>query len=73
MFIIFKLDQPGFFSVTICVSLPPPGAGPGLAFLTYPRAVAAMPLPNLWAVLFFLIVIFLGLDSEVRCVFFPFN
>lgn len=50
------------------VSLPLLGAGPGLAFLAYARAVAAMPLPNLWAVLFFLIVIFLALDSEVRCI-----
>lgn len=57
-----------FLYKTLNVSLPTLGAGPGLAFLAYPRAVAAMPLPNLWAVLFFLIVIFLGLDSEVPCI-----
>lgn len=57
-----------FLHKTVNVSLSTLGAGPGLAFLAYPRAVAAMPLPNLWAVLFFLIVIFLGLDSEVRCI-----
>lgn len=39
--------------------------GPGLAFIAYPRAVALMPLPQLWAVAFFIMIIFLGLDSEV--------
>lgn len=40
--------------------------GPGLAFIAYPRAVALMPLPQLWAVFFFIMIIFLGLDSEVK-------
>lgn len=40
-------------------------AGPGLAFIAYPRAVAMMPVPQLWAVSFFIMIIFLGLDSEV--------
>ncbi|KAM9845414.1 sodium- and chloride-dependent GABA transporter 2-like [Aulostomus maculatus] len=39
-------------------------AGPGLAFIAYPRAVGLMPLPQLWAALFFIMIIFLGLDSE---------
>lgn len=39
--------------------------GPGLAFIAYPRAVAMMPVPQLWAVSFFIMIIFLGLDSEV--------
>ncbi|XP_035486455.1 sodium- and chloride-dependent GABA transporter 2-like [Scophthalmus maximus] len=39
-------------------------SGPGLAFIAYPRAVAMMPLPQLWAVAFFVMIIFLGLDSE---------
>ncbi|XP_060898925.1 solute carrier family 6 member 22, tandem duplicate 2 [Labrus mixtus] len=39
-------------------------SGPGLAFIAYPRAVALMPLPQLWAVSFFVMIIFLGLDSE---------
>nr|XP_033506701.1 sodium- and chloride-dependent GABA transporter 2-like [Epinephelus lanceolatus] len=39
-------------------------SGPGLAFIAYPRAVAMMPLPHVWATLFFIMIIFLGLDTE---------
>lgn len=39
-------------------------SGPGLAFIVYPRAVAMMPMPNLWSVCFFIMIILLSLDSQ---------
>ncbi|KAK5919284.1 hypothetical protein CgunFtcFv8_023187 [Champsocephalus gunnari] len=42
-------------------------SGPGLAFIAYPLALSMMPLPQLWAAFFFIMIILLGLDSEFVC------
>ena len=41
-------------------------AGPGLAFVAYPESLSKMPLPQLWAALFFLTLITVAFDSTVR-------
>ena len=46
-------------------SIIPAVVGPGLAFIVYPEAISRMPLPQLWAVLFFIMIFTLCVDSLV--------
>jgi len=42
--------------------------GPGLVFVVFPHALAQMPYPQVWSVIFFCLVLFLGVDSQFATV-----
>lgn len=40
--------------------------GAGLVYVVYPQAIGSLPFPPVWSVLFFLMMVFLGLDTQVN-------
>lgn len=60
------LCRAALFSPVVVLVFPHPGSGPGLVYVVYPQALSTMPVSQLWAPVFFLMLLCLGLDSQVQ-------
>ncbi|XP_061663815.1 sodium- and chloride-dependent betaine transporter-like isoform X1 [Syngnathoides biaculeatus] len=66
-FVVFSVL--GFMAVHLDVAIEDVvTSGPGLAFITYPKALSMLPGAPFWTVLFFLMLLLLGLDTQFVCV-----
>ena len=50
------------------ITSPQMSQGPGLTFIVFTEALSHMPLSSLWAVLFFIMLLLLGLGSQFAAV-----
>jgi SNF family Na+-dependent transporter len=64
---VINFSYLGHFSYLVNIPIDQlPLSGTDLAFITYPSALCMLPFPNFWSIMFFLMLITLGIDSQVN-------